>query len=86
MSRQLEQWASRCRLVELVLNGNYQGIYILMEKIKRDKNRLDIATLNPDEITYPDITGGYIFEITGFANDFGNSRELKYPDIDDVAP
>ncbi len=86
MSQQTGHWASRCRLVELVLNGDYQGIYILMEKIKRDKNRLDIATLNPDEITYPDITGGYIFEITGFANDFGNSRELKYPDIDDIAP
>ncbi len=86
LSQQLGHWASRCRLVELVINGNYQGIYILMEKIKRDKSRLDIATLKPDEITFPNITGGYIFEITGFANDFGESRELKYPDIDDIAP
>ena len=36
MSRLTGRWASRCRLVELVLNGEYMGIYILMEKIKRD--------------------------------------------------
>jgi len=44
LSQQLGHWASRCRLVELPINGNYQGIYLLLEKIKRDKNRLDIAT------------------------------------------
>ena len=86
LSHEIGNWASRCRLVELVINDDYKGIYILMEKIKRDKNRLDIATLSPDEIDFPDITGGYIFEITGFASDLGASRELKYPDIDDVAP
>ena len=86
LSHEMGNWASRCRLVELVINGDYQGIYILMEKIKRDKNRLDIATLNPDEIDFPDVTGGYIFEITGFDSDLGAYRELKYPDIDNVAP
>lgn len=86
MSRMTGRWASRCQLVELVLNGDYQGIYILMEKIKRDRGRLDIATLNPDEITNPDITGGYIYEVTGHESNIGQSRNLKYPKFDEAAP
>ncbi len=53
-------YASRTVYCELVLNGEYRGIYVLMEKIKRDKNRVDIAKLEPDEIEGDDITGGYI--------------------------
>ncbi len=80
-SRQLGHWASRCQMVELVLNGAYQGIYIFMEKIKVDKGRLDIATLKSDEITEPNISGGYIWEVTGFDNNFGEQRNLKYPEF-----
>ncbi|HJX71330.1 MAG TPA: CotH kinase family protein [Bacteroidales bacterium] len=86
MSRITGRWASRCHLVELVVNGEYVGIYILMEKIKRDKGRLDIAKLNPDEIAAPDITGGYIYEVTGFEDNLGESRYLRYPDYDEAAP
>jgi len=85
MSRQTGNWASRGQLVEVVLNGEYRGIYILMEKIKPDKGRLDIAKLTPDEIYSPDITGGYIFEITGFENTLDKSRNLKYPDFYEAA-
>jgi hypothetical protein len=86
MSRKNGYWASHTRMVELVLNGEYQGIYILMEKIKRDSGRVDIADLYPDEITGPDITGGYIWEISGFESNFGERRNLKYPKPDVVAP
>jgi len=34
-----------------------------MEKIKRDKNRVDIRKLNPDEISGDDVTGGYIIKV-----------------------
>ncbi len=86
MSRLTGRWASRCRLVELVFNDEYMGIYVLMEKIKRDKGRLDIAKLNPDEVIFPDIAGGYIYEITGFKNNIGQSRYLRYPKYDEAAP
>ena len=33
-----------------------------MEKIKRDKNRVDIEELAPDDNAEPEITGGYIFK------------------------
>jgi len=79
-------WASRCRMVEVVLNKKYQGIYILMESIKRGKDRLDIAKLEPDEINNPSITGGFIWEISGFNDNLGQSRYLKYPKYDKAAP
>ena len=63
LSWDVGRYASRTRLCELVLNGDYRGLYVLMEKIKRDKNRVDISTLNPDEITGDDLTGGYIIKI-----------------------
>jgi hypothetical protein len=47
----------------LLINGEYMGLYVLVEKIKRDKNRVDIATLNPQDTTGNELTGGYIFQI-----------------------
>jgi hypothetical protein len=63
LGRDLGHYAPRTRYCEVVLNGEYLGIYVLMEKIKRDKNRVDIANLNPLEISGDDVTGGYIIKI-----------------------
>ncbi|MBN2487377.1 MAG: CotH kinase family protein [Bacteroidales bacterium] len=57
------QWAPRTRFCELYINNDYRGVYLLIEKIKIDKNRVNIATLNPDEISGDDLTGGYIMKI-----------------------
>lgn len=62
----LMEYAPRTQLVELVLNDDYQGVYVLTEKIKRDKNRVDISKLNPDEIDGDDLTGGYIVKVDKF--------------------
>jgi len=86
MSRQTGRWASRCQQIELVLNGEYQGIYTFMEKIKRDNGRLDIARLEAYEIEEPDVSGGYIYEITGFETNLDQSRNLKYPKFEDAPP
>ena len=59
--RKMGHYAPRTLYCEVVLNDDYQGIYLLGEKIKTDKNRVDIAKLNPDENTGNDMTGGYIF-------------------------
>ncbi len=71
MGRDLGRYAPRTKFCELVLNGEYQGIYVLIEKIKRDKNRVDISKLEPTEIAGEDVTGGYIIKIdkeTGTGN------------------
>ena len=61
--REFGYWSSRTRYCELVLNNEYQGIYILMEKVKRDDNRLDIAQLGETENDGDDLTGGYIVKM-----------------------
>lgn len=56
-------YASRTRYCELVLNGQYQGIYVMMEKIKRDAARVNIKKIDPVDTTGNKLTGGYIFKI-----------------------
>ena len=54
------RWAPRTRYIELILNGEYEGVYVLTEKLKRDENRVDIDKLTPEDVSSPELTGGYI--------------------------
>ncbi len=69
MSRRMGHYAPRTRHCEVVVNGTYQGIYVLTEKIKRDKNRVDIARLEPFENTGDELTGGYIIKTDYYGAD-----------------
>lgn len=60
------RYGSRTRFVELILNGDYRGLYVLMENVKRDGDRVDIARLRDDENSGDDLTGGYIIKIDKF--------------------
>ncbi len=60
---QMGHYASRCRLCELVLNDDYWGVYVLMEKIKQDVNRVDIAEIEPSATGGDELTGGYMIKI-----------------------
>ena len=42
----------------MFINGDYRGVYMLMENIKRDVNRVDIATLLPSDTAGNELTGG----------------------------
>ena len=44
LSRDIGRYAARTRFVELEINGDYRGVYVLMEKIKRD----DVRVALPD--------------------------------------
>ena len=63
LSRDIGRYASRLVFVELTLNNNYDGLYILMEKLKRDKYRIDINKLKTNENEGEDLTGGYILKL-----------------------
>ena len=63
LANRMGRYATRTRYCEMVINGSYEGIYILMEKIKKDKNRVDISTLKTTDNTGDDVTGGYILKI-----------------------
>ncbi len=77
----MERYASRTKLVELEINGNYEGVYVFMEKLKRDKNRIDIKKLEPSDIDSTSITGGYILKIDKSAGgDLNLDMPLEYFD------
>lgn len=63
LSNDLGRYASRTRYCEVVINGNYFGLYILQEKIKRDKNRVNVKKMSATDITGDGVTGGYIIKI-----------------------
>ncbi|MBN2200377.1 CotH kinase family protein, partial [bacterium] len=81
--RRMGHYAPRAVLCEVLLNSAYRGIYVFTEKIKRDKRRVDIAELLPDETGGEALTGGYIFKVdyhepsNSWMSDF---PPLNYPD------
>ncbi len=79
LSNQMGRYGSRTRFIELTLNGSYQGVYVAMEKIKRDGNRVDIAKLDPDEIEGDDLTGGYIVKIDKWTGSDNGGWASPYP-------
>jgi len=74
----LGHYGTRYHFVELILNGQYQGIYIFSEKIKRDKNRLDISKLSSTQNSGDEVTGGYIFKIDKQTGSGGSGWNSSY--------
>ena len=76
MFRQMGHYAPRTRYVEVFMNTDsdkvelesgftgkdYHGVYVLMEKIKRGDDRVDIKKVDASDLTEPAISGGYIFK------------------------
>lgn len=78
LAKSLRGYSSRVRFVELFLNDNYQGVYVLMEKIKREDIRVDIDRLEPDENSGEDLSGGYIIKIDKTTGSGGNGWNAPY--------
>ena len=66
---QMGHWGPRTQMCEVVVNNEYMGVYAFCESIKRDKNRVDIKKLQPEDIAGRDLTGGYIVRIDAFDKD-----------------
>ncbi|MFK7806784.1 MAG: CotH kinase family protein, partial [Saprospiraceae bacterium] len=76
------RYTPRTQLCELVINANYKGVYMFTERIKRDKNRVDISTLRPEDTEGDELTGGYIFQIDRDDEDItGEGWTSNYPDF-----
>lgn len=102
LSNSIGRYASRSRYCEVVINGQYQGVYMLFEKIKRDKNRVNVSKLDATVITGDALTGGYIIKIDkldGSGNDGWYSNfppqpgsrfkilyQYHYPKPEDIVP
>jgi hypothetical protein len=81
------RYAPRTRFCELMINGSYEGLYVLTEFLKRDKNRVDIAKLTTEDIEGDELTGGYLLSIdrnegeeSGWSSPFTNAVFYRYKD------
>ncbi len=80
-AQRMGHYASEWKYVELIVNDDYRGVYILTEKIKRDDDRVDIAKLSEDDLTGDDVTGGYILRIDWLG---GGGFESNYESLGGV--
>ena len=104
LSNDVGRYASRTRFVEVYLNtgggpvtpANYNGIYVLEEKIKWGPDRVNIPklhsvdALHPEDNSTPNVTGGYIAKVdrldageTGFTAD-NQVSAYDYPNEEDI--
>lgn len=60
LTRQMGQYATRTQYCEVILNGDYRGLFILQEKIKDDSKRVNIEDITEDDNEGMNLTGGYI--------------------------
>ena len=69
------------RFVDLVLNGTYLGNYMLTDQMEAGPGRVNIDEQDSTIVTEPNITGGYLLELDGFAADpdtwFTSEKGLK---------
>lgn len=80
------------RFIDLVMNGKYAGNYMLTDQINVDKHRVPVEKQDSGVTGLPAISGGYLLEIDGFANESwwfrtnkGLPVTLKYPDDDKMS-
>ena len=60
LSRNMGNYASRGVYCEVIINGEYKGLYVFMEKLKVDDNRINITKMTTTDNTGSNVTGGYI--------------------------
>lgn len=78
LSQKMGHYASNWRYCELVIDGDYKGLYILLERVKRDNNRVDVARLDADDLAGDSLTGGYIVKVDKLTGEVGYSWTSAY--------
>ena len=63
------EWTPATAPVEVVLNGDYIGLYFLTETIRVDKDRVNIVEQEDNATNSEEITGGWLVEIDNYDSD-----------------
>ncbi|KAA6301810.1 MAG: hypothetical protein EZS26_001973 [Candidatus Ordinivivax streblomastigis] len=61
------EFSPSARFVDLVLNGTYRGNYMVTDQMEVNKNRVPVSEQDSGVVSLPEITGGYLIEVDGFA-------------------
>lgn len=77
----LGSWQPRIRQCVVYLDGQYNGIYLLIERIKRDSARVNISKLAETDNPGDELTGGYILKVDKTWNLTQDEYFTTYPAI-----
>ncbi|MFL5729475.1 MAG: CotH kinase family protein [Cytophagaceae bacterium] len=98
---QMGHYSSRTKFFELVVDGNYRGVYQVEERIKRNVSRVNIAKLKITDLSGDQVTGGYIIKLdkrevddsgwfsnyySNLTHDSANFFAYHYPKPDSIPP
>ena len=83
-----QKYSPACKSIDLIVDGDFEGNYIICDKIEKGKGRVELDSMDETYNEYPNITGGYLMEIDGFADQEpyhftskkGVKVTIKYPD------
>ncbi|MBO7647556.1 MAG: CotH kinase family protein [Bacteroidales bacterium] len=56
------RYAPRTHYCEVIVNGDYRGLYFLTEKVKIDSKRVDIVSMDSTDNSFPAVSGGFIIK------------------------
>ena len=62
-------WTPEAKPVEVVLNGDYIGLYFLTETIRVDADRVNVVEQEDEETDLAKVTGGWLVEIDNYNED-----------------
>ncbi|MCI6858777.1 MAG: CotH kinase family protein [Eubacterium sp.] len=87
------EYTPQCVYVDVVMNGEYYGSYLLCEQVRIDKSRVDIDNLEdtPDATEEPTVTGGYLLSMCPqtlqegktFSTDRENEFQIESPEFEE---
>ena len=90
LSNRLGRWAARTQFVEVFFNanggnldaGDYVGIYVLIDSLRLEPKRVDLAKLEPTDVESKKITGGYLLKIDlPDPNEFNFQLRRSFPGL-----
>ena len=61
------EYTIKCSPIDLIINGEYKGTYNLCEQIEFSEQKINIPLTKNTDNSEPEISGGYLLDIDGFA-------------------
>ena len=94
LSRDMGRYSPRTRFVEVFLvrgpgrvrDAHYAGLYVLEEKIKTGRQRVNIDRLGAEDLQPPNVSGGYVLKFDRLGPDEGGVSGYAGPGMVFVEP
>lgn len=89
------KYTPACKSVDVMVNGEFKGNYILCDKVQEGEGRIEVTKMNKKCTKEPEITGGYVIladfwakedNKTYYESKKGVIYTINYPEEDNIIP